>query len=67
MKSASKTRRTPPAGTVFDAPYYRSRVTRRALQLYDWLYESAMTKAAPDNGDQPAAPRQKSRSPRRRG
>lgn len=67
MKSASKTRKTPPAGTVFDEPYYRSNVARRALQLYDWLYESAMTKAAPDTGEQPAAPKQKSRPLRRRG
>lgn len=67
MKPPSKTRRTPLPGTLFDKPYYRSNVTRRALQLYDWLYESAMTKAAPDAGEKPAAPAQKSRPARRRG
>lgn len=67
MKPPSKTCNTPLPGSLFDKPYYRSNVARRALQLYDWLYESATTKAAPDTGKQPTLPAQKSRPARRRG
>lgn len=66
MKPPSKPRKTALPGSLFGGPYYRSNVARRALQLYDWLYESATTKAAPDAGERQAEKPAKPRAAKRR-